>query len=99
MVGHGGMQVDIILEKEMRVLYPDLLATGSNCLSGCDLSIYKTAKPTSKVTHFAQQSHRYTSKATFPNSAIPYGQTFKHMTLGAIPIQTTTPVNCNWRRF
>ena len=35
------------------------------------------------MTHFLQQSHTYSNKATFPNSATPYGL------MGAIFIQTT----------
>lgn len=38
------------------------------------MSLYKTSKATSKVIHLLQQGHTYTSKATPPNDAFPYGQ-------------------------
>lgn len=38
------------------------------------MSLYKTSKATSKVIHLLQQGQTYTSKATPPNDAFPYGQ-------------------------
>ena len=66
------MQADMVLEKELRVL-----ASWSHkqeeglCLTGHGLSIYKSSKPASTVTHFLQQDHTYSNKATPPNSATP----------------------------
>ena len=44
--------------------------------SGHDLSVYETSKPTSIVTHFLQQDHTYTIKATPSINATPSGGHF-----------------------
>ena len=49
---------------------------------GWSLSI-ETSKPICTVTDFFQQGHAYSNKATPPNSVTPYGQAFKHVSLGA----------------
>lgn len=66
MVGHGGVQADMVLEKELRVLYLYLKATGH--------WVYfehrrETSKPIPTVTYFRQQGHIYSNKSTPPNSA------------------------------
>lgn len=53
MVGHGGVQVDMELQKELRVLHL-AQTTGSEQFHSV-LSIYKTTMPTSTVTHFLQE--------------------------------------------
>ena len=40
------------------------------------MSICQTPKPASTMTHFLQQDHIYFKKATFPNSASPFGGHF-----------------------
>jgi hypothetical protein len=69
------MQIDIVLEKELRVLYHDpQAAEGDHVNTGHNLSIYETSKPTSTMTLFS-------NKAMPPNSATPYAQAFKHVSL------------------
>jgi hypothetical protein len=52
-----------------------------------------TSKPTCTVTHFPQQGHSYSNKATSPTSATPcpYRPCIQtHESVGAKPIQTIT---------
>ena len=65
MMQHDGVQAGMVLEKELRFLHINPKATGSG------LSIYETSKPSSTVTHFLQQGHTYSNKATIPNGVIP----------------------------
>ena len=69
-------------------LYPQ---EEGDCVTRHSLSLYETSTPTSAVTHFLQQGHTHSSKATPPNSAAPYRPSIQtHESIGAIPIQTTT---------
>ena len=45
-------------------------------LIGYSMSICETSKPASAMTHFLQQDHIYSKKATFPNTATPFGGHF-----------------------
>ena len=56
--------------------------------TGHSLSIYKTSKSASTVTHFR--------KATPPNGATPYGQAFKHMSLWGPYL--FTPTTCKKKK-
>jgi hypothetical protein len=59
--------------------------------TGWSLSIYDTSKPTSIVSHFLQQGHSYSNKATPPNSATLYEPSIQiHESMRAIAIQTTS---------
>jgi hypothetical protein len=70
----------MVLEKEMGVLRLDpKAAEGDWGYTGHRLSIYKTSKPAT-MTHFFQQGHTFSNKATPPDSAIPYGTSI-HMSL------------------
>jgi len=61
MVEHGGMQVDVMLERELRALHPGLQAAGRESDTGPGLSIWNLkAHP---------QWHTSSNKATPPNSA------------------------------
>ena len=54
------------------------------------MSIYETSKPASTVTHFLQQGHTYSNKATPPNCATPYMPSIQtHESVGAISSLTT----------
>ena len=76
MVGHGGMSVDMVLEKELRRLHLDPKAAEitvchtNHSLSKGDLKAHPT------VTHFLQQGHTYFVKSTPPSSATPYEAIF-----------------------
>jgi hypothetical protein len=83
MVGNVGMQAEIVLEKELRVLYLDLQAARRDCDTLARLELLRPQS--SPVTHFLQQGH--TSSST-----IPYDQTFKHVSMRTIPIQITTVI-------
>jgi len=48
---HGGMQADMVLRKELTVLYLDQQAAGRE--------LAETSKPTFILTHFFQQGHKY----------------------------------------
>ena len=75
------MQADMVLEKELRVRYLGLQAAeGAVYYTGVTRT-QETSKPAPIVTHFLQQGHTYSNKTTPPNSAIPYGQAFKHLSL------------------
>jgi hypothetical protein len=81
---HDSIQVDIVLEKELRVQHVDQQAAGRESDSGSDLSFWNLkAHP---------QWHTSFDKATPPNSATPY------IPMGAIFIQTTT-VPTKWMIF
>lgn len=75
MVGHGSIQVNMVLKKELSILHLDLHAAEGVCLTGHSLNIGdRKVQPT--VTHFLHQDHTYCNKATTPNSASPYGGHF-----------------------
>jgi hypothetical protein len=73
---YGGVQTDMVLEKELRVRHLDLKAAKVNWL---ELLRPQSLPP---LTDFLQQSQAY-SKAMPPNSAVPY------RSMEAIFIQTT----------
>lgn len=52
---HGGVQIDMVLEKELRAPYVGQKAAEGDCPTGHGLSIYNISKPTSTLTHFLQQ--------------------------------------------
>jgi hypothetical protein len=90
---YGSIQTDMVLGMELRVLHLHLQAARRNCNTGHRLSICSISKPASTVTHFFQQGHTYSHKATTPNSAMPYVTSIQtHECLGAISIQITTHV-------
>ena len=70
MVGHGGMQADMVLEKELKVLHLLNNRKWSKTLDGV-LSICETSKSSSIVTHFQQKDHTFPNKATPPVSVTP----------------------------
>ena len=72
MAGHGGRQVEIVLEEELRILCIDLKTIGSGLKYWVWLEKYEASKPTPTVTHFLQQDDPYSNKATSSNSATPY---------------------------
>ena len=87
---HGSLQVDMVLEKDLKILHLDPKVSRRRLSSidsqekaffyiVCNLNI-GALKPTPTVTHFLQESHTYSNKVTPPNSATPWA---KH-------IQTTT---------
>ena len=82
MVGHGDVQADMVLELRAYIF----LGTQQevNWDTGCGLRVCETLKSASTVTHFLQQGHTYSNKATPPNSVIPYE------IMGANCIQTPT---------
>lgn len=47
----------------------------------CQTSAYMRLQSLPSQWYFFQQSHTYSNKSTPPNSAIPYGQTLKHIGL------------------
>ena len=55
---YGVTQADIVLEKEMRVLYPDRQATGQRLSSWVWFACLRPQNPPS-VTHFLQGGHTY----------------------------------------
>ena len=59
--------------------------------TGQSLSIYVTSEPASTQTHFIQQGHTYSSKATPPNSATLWARlSNRSLWRPSTPIQTTT---------
>ena len=58
-VQHGGVQADMVLEKEL-ALY-DLIHRQKAVVwdTGCGLNINETSKPTHRVTNFLYQGHIY----------------------------------------
>jgi hypothetical protein len=75
---HGSVQAGMVPGK-LRILYLHLKATRKTLTS----TLHRASKPTPTVTHFLQQGHTYSNKATPPNTAAPW---VKH-------IQTTTQGN------
>jgi hypothetical protein len=75
------MQADMVLRKELRVLYPYPQAVGNE--------LTETSKFAPTVTHFLQ-GHTYFNNTTPPNSATLYGASIQtHESIGVISIQTT----------
>ena len=70
---HGSIQADPVLEKEPRVLHLHLQAARRACVP---YTVYfeqiRELKAHPTMTHFFQEAHTYSNKAT-PNSATPYG--------------------------
>jgi len=76
----------MVLDKEpIRVLHLGLQAAGRSHYAW--LEHLKLKAHPSPVTDFHQKGHTYSNKATFPDSATPYGP------MKAIFIQTTTDVH------
>ena len=73
MMGHGGMQADTVLEKELRVLHLDMQATGSELRPWVSLEQRLPQSPSLKVTNFFQLGHTHFSKVTPPSSSNPFG--------------------------
>ena len=62
------------------------------CQTGHSLSIYETSEPTSIVTHFLQQGHAYSNKATPPYSATPFEPSIQtHESMGPHPFNLPYP--------
>ena len=76
MVGHSGVQEDMVVEKDPRFLHLGLQEQ--------EVSVCHTEHSLSKgnlethplVTHFLQQGHTYTNTTTQPNSVTLYGAIF-----------------------
>jgi hypothetical protein len=69
------MQVGMVLEKELRVLHLDPKAAGGDCVTHwAEPEHIRDLKSVAPVTHFFQQGHTYSNKATPPNSATLYEQ-------------------------
>ena len=85
-------QTDMVLEN-LRVLHLDPHPAAREREHWSWLKLLKHQSPT-PVTHFLQQGHTYSNKATSPSqiTPLPNDQVFKYMTYGTIPIQTTTEV-------
>ena len=64
----GRCMADVGLE-EMKVLH--LESKGRQEKTGFHVARMRVSKPTPTVTHFLQQGHTYSNKATPPNSANP----------------------------
>jgi hypothetical protein len=75
----GSMATCLVLE-ELRVLH--FVQKAKHETTGFQAARRRASKPISKVTHFLQQSHIYSNKATPPSSITPW----------ANHIQTTTPI-------
>jgi len=90
---HGSMQADMVLEKSWEsISWSKCSQEGIGCITERSLSI--RSKHTSTMTHFLQEDHIQTNKATLLNNITSYGpsiQTYESM--GAIPIQTTIKLN------
>ena len=69
------MQADLVLEKGLRVLYPDPKAAkrrlSSRQLGGGSQSPPPQCYISSNRPHLLQQDHTYSNKATPPNSVAP----------------------------
>ena len=86
---HGSVQADTMVEESSTTWFKGIQETVWH--TGCSLSIYESPNPASTVTHFLQQSHTHSNKATSPNSATSYRPSIQaHEDLRANPVQTTT---------
>lgn len=75
---------------EVEVLHLDQKNAGGCLPNQVELILYDISNPYCTVTHFLQQAHTYTKKATLPNSTTPYvPSTQTRETMGAIPRQIT----------
>ena len=54
MVGHGGIQADVVLKKELRTLHLDPRQQEVVWNTRCGMSVYEVSKPIPAVTHFPQ---------------------------------------------
>ena len=77
MMGHGGKQADMVLEKELRVekelcLIPQALGSGLN--TGPWIEIYEFSKSAPTVTQFLKQGHTYFREVIMPLPMSLWGQ-------------------------
>ena len=81
--------------RELRVIHLNPLAKGREPTWASEIS-----KSAPTMTHFLQQGHTCSNKVTSPNSATLYGPSIQtHESMGAIPIQTTSPLRRSARRL
>jgi hypothetical protein len=87
MAGSITVQADMVLEKELRILYLylrtfrrpifPLACRRVSLLKWVQLE-HRTSKSTFSVTHFLQQAHTYSNKATSLNNATFYGSRYSN---------------------
>ena len=72
MSGNSNVQADMVLEKELRVLYLNLQE--SLCATLGIAGVWETSKTTPPtVTYFLQRGHTYSNQATPPSNVTSYG--------------------------
>lgn len=80
---HGSVQADMVLEKELTLLYLDPQATKTLCYTWCSLST-EDLKTCLHRTHFLQQGHTYSTMAQESLSSIGHLASFSTTQLSSL---------------